>query len=125
VTAIVGLIGFIRQIREDYDPAAHDIINPEINGLHHFYKAMLMMYEMQPVNVMSWSPEDIAAAMRGATLQYDEDFAMAIAERLIAKNRESGVQDLLSKIYWLFQNRDGEAVFTELLGFYKSAGTGE
>ena len=125
MTAIVGLIGFIRQIREAYDPAAHGILNPEINGLHHFYKAMLMMYEMQPVNVMAWSPEDIAAAMRGATLQYDEDFTMAIAEKLIAKNRESCVQDLLSKIYWLFQNRDGEAVFTELLGFYKSAGTGE
>lgn len=125
MTQIVGLVGFIRQTREAYDPAAHDILNPEIHGLHHFYKAMLMAYEMQPVNVMSWSPEDIAAAMRGATLQYDENFAMDMVGQLLSKNKEVVVQDLLAKIYWLYTNGDDDSVNTALLGFYNSAGNGE
>lgn len=122
MTEIVGLVGFIRRIRESYDPADHDILKPELHGLHHFYKAMLMMYEMQPVDVMTWSPVDIAAAMRGVTLRDDENFLMSLVEQLLYKNKEASVQELLSKIYWLYRNRDGNAVDTELLGFYQSAG---
>lgn len=125
MTGIVGLVGFIKKLREAYDPAEHDILNPELHGLHYFYKAMLMVYEMQPVNVMSWSPEDIASAMRGATLQYNENFAMDMGEQLLSKNKEVAVQDLLAKIYWLYTHGDGDAVYTELLGFYQSAGSCE
>lgn len=122
MTEIVGLVGFIRKIREAYDPAEHEILNPELHGLHHFYKAMLMMYEMQPVNVMSWKPADIAAAMRGVTLRDDENFVMSLVEQLLSKNKESSVQDLLSKIYWLYRNSDSNAVDAELLDFYKAVG---
>lgn len=122
MTEIVGLVGFIRKIRESYDPAEHEILNPELHGLHHFYKAMLMMYEMQPVNVMSWKPADIAAAMRGVTLRDDENFVMSLVEQLLSKNKESSVQDLLSKVYWLYRNSDSDAVDAELLHFYKVVG---
>lgn len=122
MTQIVGLVGFIRRIRESYDPADHEILNSELHGLHHFYKAMLMMYEMQPVNVMSWKPADIAAAMRGVTLRDDENFVMSLVEQLLSKNKESSVQDLLSKVYWLYRNSDSNAVDAELLDFYKVVG---
>ena len=122
MTQIMGLVGFIRRIRESYDPADHEILNPELHGLHHFYKAMLMMYEMQPVNVMSWKPADIAAAMRGATLRDDENFVMSLVEQLLSKNKESSVQDLLSKVYWLYRNSDSNSVDAELFGFYKVVG---
>lgn len=122
MTEIVGLVGFIRKIRESYDPAEHEILNPEMHGLHHFYQAMLMMYEMQPVNVMTWSPVDIAAAMRGVTLQHDENFVMSFVEQLLSKNKEASVQDLLSKVYWLYRNSNSSAVDVELLGFYQSTG---
>jgi len=120
MTQIVGLVGFIKRIRESYDPADHDILKPELHGLHHYYKAMLMMYETQPVNVIPWKPDDIAAAMRGVTLQHDENFVMSLVEQLLLNNKEASTQDLLSKVYWLYRNRDGNSVDAELLGFYQS-----
>lgn len=119
MTEIVGLIGFIRRIRESYDPADHEILNPELVGLHYFYKSMLMSYELRAGSTMSWNPTDIAMMLRGVTLQHDTNFAMSLVSNIITHNREASIQDLLSKAYWLCRNRDGDAVYQELLDFYE------
>lgn len=119
MTQIVGLVRFIRRTREAYDPAEQNLLHPEDQGLHYFYKAMLMMYETKP---KPWSPEDVALALCGATLQEDENFAMALVDGLITNNREASVQEFLSKAYWLYRNNEIESLNEKLLTFYKSAG---
>lgn len=125
MTNIVGLVGFIRKLREAHDPVKFPILNPKHQGVHYFFEAVRIMYDMQPVNMMHWNPNAVETMLRGKTFRDDIGFAMMLVDSLLSSNREQCVQDLLAKVYWLCQHADGDAVYTELLGFYERVGTEE
>ncbi|MDF2394836.1 hypothetical protein GWQ44_04760 [Pseudomonas sp. 3MA1] len=119
---IVGLLAFVKKLRAESDLVKNPILNPEFRGLHYFYAAMQMLYKQRDLVGVTLHFSFIEDAVRGKTLRTDDGFVCWLMDELIDNNHEPSVQALLSKLYWLCQHAESNALYEELLRFYVHLG---